>query len=347
MPVSRQVYTASPTWTAVQLASTFRSAFIDAGLMTEWHDSFSSSGVENRILRIVYDGTKTYGTTFYWFMFTTSGAFVSLATGWNTTTKQPTGTQYLDFYSTTTNATTNHYQIFTGTSTLTLELYRYTSAVNTDFSWFYLRNGSLSANFSVFGPSSQVATWVDLDKTMFHHYLRSSASVTNAAAGISFQSFGMLRRSYLFGCVLNTYTTTLGSPAPWSVVVSAYSVMGRLAVGASNPSSNMGNSFGITTSTTSPQSTTIILPIGSNSANPAYTADSNPVYTGLPVSYYVSNSSLPSDFGIVPHYVTNTMNPLDKFIVTAGVEEWEIINVANSGTLGSGYANIAFAARVV
>ncbi len=58
MTVTKQTYTANATWTAVQLADMFRSAFIDAGLMADWYDSFLGSTYENRILRIHYIGTN-------------------------------------------------------------------------------------------------------------------------------------------------------------------------------------------------------------------------------------------------------------------------------------------------
>lgn len=346
MPVAKQVYTLPPTWTAAQLADTFRSAFIDAGLMTEWHDSFVNGGIENRVLRVVYDNTKSYGTTFYWFMFTTGGAFVDVAAAWNTTTKQPSGTALLDFSSNTTNSVNNHYRIFTATASLTLELFRYTSAVNAGFSWFFIRNGSTSANFSILSAGTQVAPWIDLNKTLFHHFVRVIPFVSGWAAGLTFTIHNAIRRSFVLGTALNTYTGNFGLGGPFSFAVSAYSIMGRGALGNNDPGNNFGGNSGANRVNIATMAS-IVLPIGSNSANPAYTADYNPVFTGLPVSHYAVTPTIPSDFGIVPHYITNTMNPIDKFIVTAGVEEWEIIAVANNTIAGGGVANIAFAARIV
>ena len=40
MAVATEDYTATATWTAVQLADLFKDAFIDAGLMADWYDSF-------------------------------------------------------------------------------------------------------------------------------------------------------------------------------------------------------------------------------------------------------------------------------------------------------------------
>ena len=58
MAVTKQVYTAAATWTASGLADIFQSAFIDAGLMTAWHDSFLNT-VENRVLAVDH-GTGAY-----------------------------------------------------------------------------------------------------------------------------------------------------------------------------------------------------------------------------------------------------------------------------------------------
>lgn len=89
----------------------------------------------------------------------------------------------------------------------------------------------------------------------------------------------------------------------------------------------------------------IVLPIGFNNVNPAYTANYNPVFYSLPYCPYVE-SSLPADFGISFHYVNNTMNRGDKLIVTAGVEEWEILDRSNSGNINTGASSL-FLARVV
>ena len=50
MAVTKQTYTAAATWTAAQLATLFENAFINAGLMTAWYDSFLSGTVENLVL---------------------------------------------------------------------------------------------------------------------------------------------------------------------------------------------------------------------------------------------------------------------------------------------------------
>ena len=53
MAVTVEDYSATATWTASGLADIFRDAFIDAGLMTVWYDSFLNT-VENRVLEVQF-----------------------------------------------------------------------------------------------------------------------------------------------------------------------------------------------------------------------------------------------------------------------------------------------------
>lgn len=206
MAVTKQTYTASPTWTASGLASIYRSAFIDAGLMAEWHDSFLSGSVENRILRIEYDASKTYGTTFYWFQFTTTGAFLHVATGWNTSTDVPTGTQYLDYFATTTNATTNHWQ-FSGTlsSTTQADLVRYSSGSH---HWFVSRQGTTRQAFTIQPASHALQSWLNLDLGFYQGWVSLSPTVSGNGAGMRFFRGPALRRDLTAGTTLNGSTTS-------------------------------------------------------------------------------------------------------------------------------------------
>jgi hypothetical protein len=210
MAVTKETYSASPTWSAAQLAQLFEDAFIDAGLMTAWYDSFLSGSVENRVLEVTYDASKTYGKCYYWFQFTTSFAGVSIASGWDAATGVPTGTQYLDFYATTTNATTNHYSI-AGTliASTQVSLVRYTSGGH---SWFVLRNGATPFPFMITPGTATIVPWLDLDKTLFHHFVDVSLSqfaTTNDSIGrIEFASRYRLRRSFVGAHGLRGETTS-------------------------------------------------------------------------------------------------------------------------------------------
>lgn len=340
MAVTKQTYTAAATWTPAQHADIFRQAFIDAGLMTDWHDSFLSGSIENRVLRVIYDGSKTYGTTFYWFMFNTNSVNLNLATGWNTSTKVPTGTLYLDYGTATTNAI-NGFGFASGRSTTTAnELIRYTSQDNSNFSAFLTRQGASIYMFMIPHPSYTVSPWIDLNKTFFHHFIDINTSPTLSSCYLVFNSRNCIRRSFATGITLNgdtVYRSTYG------LTLCGYSALGKTASVSSNANFSTYLPVHYDRQAIAPH---IVLPTGETDVNPAYTTDSNPVYTGMPVSPYMTNYVLPSDFGIIPHYATNTMAVLDKFVVTAGVEEWEILACANSSIANTG-ASIAFAARVV
>jgi hypothetical protein len=331
MACTKETYTATATWTASQLANLFRDAFIDAGLMTAWFDSFLSGSIENRILEVTYDGTKTYGKTYYWFMFATTGVWLHVATGWNAATDQPTGTQYLDFFATTTNATTNHWQMFAAATSNTVELVRYTSGVDADQSWFVIkRSGAVDRTFTIINDALTVQSWLDLSKGFFNGFLHIAPSVAGNCGMIEFDRGPALRREIAVGSYLINAT---GSSDYSGNIVSRtlllYGAIGRQnAVGLNN--------YGTTGF--------IPLPTASATANPAYTADSNPVFHSLPFHPYIAES-LPSDFGLTFHFASNAFDPGDTLVVTAGTEEWEVL-AETAGTAGT-VATPLFLARMV
>jgi hypothetical protein len=326
MAVTRQTYTAAPTWTASQLATLFEDAFIDAGLMTAWYDSFLSGSVENRVLEVTYDASKTYGKAYYWFMFTTTEARVNVATGWNAGTSVPTGTQYLDFYATTTNSTANHYN-FAGTLTTgtQIDLVRYTSTLDSDYSWFVLRNSATPRPFYIAPPTTRLVNWLDLDRVVFHHFVTSSlgvSSTTSVGYGyLSFRSEYMLRRSYCAGGSL-VNRTILSSFADFVPLVS-YTAPGNF----SNQASNYQSASYLLSGTV--RSTTVLAPYGFNNTNPAYATDYQPVMFGYSLSPY-TKSDMPNDMAVHFSYTTTSFSYGDRIIVSAGVEEWEILSFANT-----------------
>jgi hypothetical protein len=344
MAVTKQTYTITPTWTAANLADIYRSAFIDAGLMTDWHDSFLSGSVENRVLRVQYDATKTYGTTFYWFMFTTTGAFVHVATGWNTTTKVPTGTQYLDFFSTATNTTSNHWQ-FSGTLTVNTEtsLVRYSSGTR---HWFISQQGGTRQCFSIQPASHGVQPWLNLDRGYYSGlaFVNPSVSLQSCAA-VRFTRGPALRRDLTIGTALVGDTTANSYGINQNTIcLISYAAPGNVS---NNANANWRVMFGLDNSFNQGFfMSSVILPTGFTGTNPAYSSNSSPVFHSLQITPY-STTALNSDFGITFHYATNVFGFQDKFIVTPGVEEWEVLSFANAG-LGNGTApSAAFLARVV
>lgn len=363
MPVSKQVYTAPAPWTASQLADVFRSAFIAAGLMTDWFDSSTNSGIENRVMEITYAANKTYGKTYYWFQFLVNATFgitgfhLVTSTQWSTTTKAPTGTALLDFlqnsntltYSGDTNPNNfnqsvsyNFYPISGLSTTTPFNLVRYTSQADPSVSWFVGYQGStFNVPFMFAPPSHGVASWIDLDKNQFSHFIRPNLFLSTGSANLAFYAtVCSYRRMWCMG------SASLGSTIRRSAVsipTSAYSVHGRVSNAAIN---NSANTLGWDNSlSTSPS---ILLPTVASGANgnTAYSSDYNPICSGVRYSNYMPSGNLPSDFAIIPHYANNTLQPLDKFIVSAGVEEWEIMTRVNSGSATTN-PSLALAARVV
>lgn len=331
MAVTREVYTAAATWTASGLATLFRDAFIDAGLMTDWHASFLNT-VENRVLAVAYDATKTYGTAYYWFQFTTTGVFVHVATGWNTSTNVPTGTQYVDFFATTTNSTANHKQLITLSASTSVTLTRYTSGVNTDHSWFLIRNGTSNTNLHIPDAGVPKVSWLDLDLVHFSPLITAATglNITSGEVGFRYNN-GLVRRSYigqhLRGTTANNNYTEY-SPRSFN-----YSGHGNLNA---NSVSNSGAA----------DARVISVPVGFNNTNPGYATNSIPVFSGAAYHAYLSES-LPSDFGVSFHYANNTMTVQDKLIVTAASEEWEMLAVTNSSSATGERPSPMFLARVV
>ena len=323
MAVTKQVYTLSPTWTASDLASLFRSAFIDAGLMTEWYDDFLSGSVENPILEVVNDGTKTYGTVYYWFMFTTTTFAVHTALGWNTTTNVPTGTQYQNYFSTTTNSTTNHNILLSNLVTTTsLTLTRYTSAINTSCTWFFLRQSSFLRFLIPFGAYT-ATSFVDQNVMAFNGFTFSSVT-TSSGANITFAHGGAhTRRTYLGATATNG--STFAQYYNHNVSLTNYSAIGNSSQSGSSNVDNEAN---------------IRLPTALTNTHTGLASDYTPVFTSIQYSPYAP--VLPADFALCSYYASTAVASQDTFIVTAGVEEYEVLSASN-GTTGG----ILFLARTV
>ena len=332
MAVTKQTYTAASTWTAAQLADIFRSAFIDAGLMTDWFDSFTNTGIENRVLRVINDAGKTYGTVYYWFMFTTGGVFVQATLGWNAATDVPTGTLYLDYFSTATNVTTNHRQIFTAATTTTATLTRYTSAVNTNCTWFVARNGATYVNILIPYGTYNATGFVDQNKVAFNGLTGVAIGTDTQAAYLGFfHNGGHTRRTFLGATQLRGSTAVGGFTTGASPFFLEYAAMGNVTGTTANITNNVAGSR-------------IWLPTAHVNTNSGLGADHTPIFTSIIASPYLP--ALPSDFGIAPYYASNAIAVQDTLVVTAASEEWEMMTVGNNATnVDSG--KIMLLARIV
>lgn len=344
MAVTKQSYSTAPTWTAAQIASMFRTAFIDAGLMTDWFDSFTSSGHENRILQIQYDAAKTYGTTYYWFIFHVDH-IVSLhvATGWNATTHVPTGTQYLDYFSTATNNYYNHWQLLnTSSSTTLVNLVRYSSGSQ---HWFVVQQNNNRKCFTIQPASHTLQPWINLDKGYYSGFININAHATDwPKASIDFCSSPALRRHITIGPSLRGVTYNDYYRGHYRSVLQCYQAM-------NNQNDNGGAMINATwfsngNSISGARPGGVVLPVGFTAGNPAYTSNSTPVFHSMPMTPY-STTTLNSDFGLTFHYDTNIFGFQDKFIVTSGSEEWEVLEFANASAGDGTSPSAAFLARVV
>jgi len=347
MACTKETYTATATWTTSQLADIFRDAFIDAGLMTDWFDSFLNGSVENRILKVEYDNTKTYGTTYYWWMFNTNGVYLHVATGWDAIAHEPTGTQYLDYYSTTTSSASNHWNLVNPSSTsITVELVRYTSGVDTSQSWFVVKWGSTRRAFTIINASKTIQPWMDLNKGFFVGFVHvrpvtAALSGERRAGQIRFGRGPATRRDLLLGGGLNGSTTVSNYASTMaSAMIMSYGAPG-------NQSNNFFENIQVmfTDANTDFNPGSIVLPNNFTNTNPAFTSDSNPVFHSMPFMPYITDS-LPSDFGLTFHYATNTFSPGDTFVVSAGTEEWEVLDFAANTSSVTG-ASPLFLARMV
>jgi len=317
--------------------------------MTAWYDSFLSGSIENRVLEVVYDGTKTYGKTYYWFMFTTNGVYLNVATGWDAPNNVPSGTQYLDYLSTATNATSNHWQMFSASSSNAVELVRYTSGADANQSWFVLKGGTTPRCFTIVNGAMTVQPWMDLTKGFFagfSYLLPTVAYSTGAQARSALMRFARgpaLRRDLLLGAGLNGSTN--GNDYfnyPALVVALSYGATGNSSNdSANNYRAHFGNSGGNSLG----YNGAITLPSNFSNANPAFSSNSNPVFHSMPFMPYITES-LPADFGITFHYATNSFSQGDTFVVSAGTEEWEVLDYAANASAVTG-ASPLFLARVV
>jgi hypothetical protein len=329
MPVTKETYSAAAPWLASNAAQLLENAFIDAGLMVSWYDSFLSGSVENRILQVVYDGTKTYGTCYYWFVISTSTIGVSVATGWNATTHVPTGTQYNDYVNTETNTTARHFSLAGTLSNSTeINVVRYTSADNSDYSWFVIRNGATPFPFMITPGSAPLVPWLDLDQVFFHHVVVSSTAVDSSAstsnAKARFSDLYRLRRSYANSQGLRDSTNS-------SVYVQSRRLMGYKSIAAVGNAGDDGEN-------------TVAVPYRLQRTGLPFASNYTPVLFGCSYSFYV-NEPLPDDFAVYFPYTSTSFSFGDGIVITTGVEEWEVLNFANNSSADS--ANPLFLARLV
>jgi hypothetical protein len=339
MAVTKQTYTLSAGWTASQLTGIYRSAFIDAGLMTEWYDSFNNSNnFPVRVLEVDYDPTKTYGKTYYVFYFVCSG--------WDAINHVPTGTQSLDYHVPPDSVYTVNQNFFSSRIELgmnsgsDLNLVRYTSGADVKQSWFmlYQSGTSRSRPFTILHPNTSLYSWLDLDKGIVSGFIELFTFTSSRNGFVSLRMPDHIRRSLLTGYSLRGSVNSGNGTGIFHVVgfyTHCYAGMGNQNDSGGANYSNVGSG----------QNACTFLPVGRLNANPAFTSDYVPICSGLPWSAFTS-TPLAADFGIYMHYADNNITLLDTFVVSSGVEEWETVSYENNGSVNDG-ASPLFLARVV
>ena len=331
MAVTKQTYTATATLTGATFFTQLRSAFIDAGLMTEWYDNFTNT-LENRVLEIT-NAAGTYGKTYYWFMVGASGNLVyQVATGWNAGSDVPSGTQYLDYFATTTNSVANHRQLVAFNFNTDVKITRYTSG---DVNFFVISQGAVYRCFTIVKGSGSFQTWVDFSKGFLNLLYEVNAVTTGRSGSVGFQRYCSLRRELGRGITLNGSTTV----ADYTGATSGYTHGAEYAyLGLGNGS----NGWSANIDSFSERRSGIVLPIGFNGTNGAYSTNSSPVFHSLPYSQWIT-TTMGSDFGVTMLYTANTLGIYDTITVSAGTEVWEVMAFANNGTITTGATPVMLA----
>lgn len=343
MAVTKEVYTVPAGFTTTAVIGLLEQAFIDAGLMVGWHDSFSIGGRSFGVFECVYDPLKTFGTTYYLISADANRVGVNVGTGWDTGTNEFTGVQFLDYYVQPPNV--DPYGNYRGTAITdpmyysnasSLSLYRYTSTASATQSWFVFQQGlSVSNPFAIHHPAQSLYSWLNLDLGMIPGLYTVATSTASTTGNTTFFMQENIRRAYPCGQTLTGYTSTYyGNQRFNGIYLGMYSYAGSGKT-SNAPTENLA--FGANGKT--------VLPIASAAANPAYAQDYNPICSELPWTSF-SPGPLATDFGVYMHYANNTLNFEDRFVVDPGVEEWEILDCTNNAVVTTA-ASSTFIARVV
>jgi hypothetical protein len=340
--------------------------------MDDWFDEFetgsgSTSGerVQHRIIRIVYDATKTYGTVFHWFAFEPNGRMgYAYVHQWDEIGNQPLGTLHkerlrqtyarIPFDNGSIQGTHRDFatQVLSTTTTLT----RYSSGVRGQFSMFLLKGGNNFQCFFLMPPGTRFQPYIDLNVStcggLVAPLLDTTSTTTNSTKNstINFCHFFHYRNN-IFTHGLSGRASSVVNPDWWCAYAFergvSYSLSGDGASAgggltragqytaeggriANKVASNIGFSIG--------------LPCELAVQNSDRSEDTTPVFSDIPYSVYIVDR-LPIDFGIVGHFTNNTMEVQDIFQVTPGVEEWEIL--ANVNYTDPRVPSILVVARVI
>lgn len=338
MAVTKSVHALVAPWNASQLADAFSDAFIAAGLMAAWHDSFTSGGFEHRILEIDYDNTKTYGKCYYHFMFTGVSVHLKVYTGWNLTDNIPkgpisagelrkdwaTGATAADVV----NVTSEALSFLVLSNSINCSLTRYTAGGR---SFFVLRSATTWFTFTIDPAGTAFRTWYQdaLVGAMHAGFL----TVTTASRSVSLNHRGRTKRTLLGGVGYDDSFFNASSPI-------------RMNAWEFQP---IGTELGVGRyrGTFNNEAGSYLPHWDGPDMNNGVLSSFYPVFNGLrPGVIYAAD--LPNDFGVggLRGPASNTITIQDTMVVTAGVEEYEVLAFSNSGGTTGAVAPL-FLARTV
>jgi len=321
---------AQAPWNIGQVCDAVKQAFIDAGLMTDWFDSFTNGGYEHRVLEITYNSSKTYGKTYYQFVFGAdggqgSGIWVLTSTGWNATTHYPrgagtsVGTQGVDWREN--SGTLNPGE---GTKLINLSTsisFSVTSYTSGGRAFFTLRTGTGWGTFTI-----------DPAGTTFRSFFDLNLGYHSGIYGLNMED----RKLNVVALHRNTRELLIGSSVG-GIGGANYGVTVNMFCLPVNYPNNYYTAF---------PAAGFVLPGWTTNRNPSAGSNFNPIFTGLRLTS-IHAADLPSDFGITMIKNSNILAIQDNATVTPGVEEYEILAFTN-GDGGGGVTNSpAFLARTI
>jgi hypothetical protein len=208
-------------------------------------------------------------------------------------------------------------------TSISFSVTRYTASGR---SFFVLRAGTTFCTFTIDSASTTFRSFYDLD--LGHHsgiYLVEPPSNRR----ISFSQIQRNRRDLLLGSSLNNDSDPFFHAQ--AKIVNQYSI-------PVNAASSFSHSFPVDG---------FVLPGWTTAANPSAGTNFNPVFNAIRLTS-IHAADMPTDFGIASIKVSNTLAIQDNATVTAGTEEYEILQFANLGFLEAGItSNPVFLARTI
>ena len=336
MAVTKSIHAVVAPWGVAQVADAFKDAFIAAGLMTDWYDSFSSGGYEHRILEVTYDNTKNYGKCYYWFILNGVGVTIKTVTGWdaaNNIPKGPTGAgaQRYDWpedvsAASSVNNSSSWTSLLTLSNSINCSVTRYTSG---DRSFFVLRSATSWATFTIDPPSTTFRSWYS-DALIGGYHTGIWGVGSNGSRATTFFTYNRTSRALFGGCgtdIANGSTNRIMGMSSWGFQ-DMIDYGGNRKYGTfDGETNNIPHWYGV-------------------SMNSGVLSDFLPVFNGIRPSVIYA-ADLPNDFGVgaLRYAAANSVTIQDTMVVSAGVEEYEVLSFRNRGT--DGQVNPLFLARTV